>query len=248
MALDFKKRLVILFIGFLVILPGQARAEGLTQEIWDKNHGFYEKILNLPFNQEIRKGTLDENTFKNYLIQDYFYLQNFRKVYAILLSKAPDEKAAGFIAGLMKEIDEETQNVHARYFKKFNVTEQELSDTPLNPVTEFYNSYLIKTAALEPFEVGLIATLPCHWVYYSVGTDMMGSKQAAGNKYQEWIDEYGSDPWDGSDTKAFVDLVEYYMERTTEENRRKMRQAFETAMKLEYMFWDAAYKGTKWVE
>jgi hypothetical protein len=38
------------------------------------------------------------------------------------------------------------------------------------------------------------------------------------------------------------------MESTTDENRLKMRQAFRTAMNLEYMFRDGVHKGIKWPE
>lgn len=34
----------------------------------------------------------------------------------------------------------------------------------------------------------------------------------------------------------------------TDDLRLKMKQAFVTAMKLEYMFWDGVYKGARWVK
>jgi len=128
------------------------------------------------------------------------------------------------------------------YFKKYNITNQDLLDSVPNKTTVAYDSYLVKTAAGEPFEVGLIATLPCNWIYYQVATDMKKSEQVRNNPYQEWIDAYGSTPWEESDTKVFVDLVEYYMENATEELRNKMRQAYATAAEFEYMFWDTVYK------
>jgi thiaminase len=158
------------------------------------------------------------------------------------LSKAPDRKSSAFIADLIKGTDEEIETVHMKYFKKFGVTERELSDSAPNPGTKLYNSYLVKTATLEPFQVGLIAALPCNWIYYQVGVDMKKKGQAGGNKYQEWIDAYGSEPWEKSDAKAFVDLVEYYLKNATPAERKKMRQAYETAMKFEYMFWDEVYR------
>lgn len=224
------------------VSPAQVYAESFTQTIWDENRGFYQKILDLPFNQKVADGTLDEKIFKNYIIQDYIFLQNFKKVYRILLSKAPDRKSSAFITDLIKGTDEEIETVHMQYFKKFGVTERELLDSIPNPSTELYNSYLVKTATLEPFQVGLIATLPCNWIYYQVGVDMKKKGQAGGNKYQEWIDAYGSEPWEKSDAKAFVDLVEYYLKNAAPADRKKMRQAYETAMKLEYMFWDEVYR------
>ncbi len=121
-------------------------------------------------------------------------------------------------------------------------------DTPLYPSTEFYNCFLIKTATIEPFEVGLAATLPCHWIYYRLGMDMKKSQPGEKGKYREWIDGYGAGPWEDSETKKVVDFVEEGMRRTTDETSGKMKNAYETAMKLEYLFWDAVYRGVTWVE
>jgi thiaminase (transcriptional activator TenA) len=69
-----------------------------------------------------------------------------------------------------------------------------------------------------------------------------------GNKYQAWIDQYGTAPWENSQTKIMVDFAEKYMQAATDENRLKMKNAFVTAMKLEFMFWDGVYNRVKWVK
>jgi len=223
-------------------------SESHTRRLWDENYPFYLKILDMPFNRELLSGRLDEKIFRNYIIQDYHYLQNYRKVYGILLAKAPDETAAKFIVTLIQGIDEEIAQIHHTYMKKLHISGEELSSTPPYPSTEFYNSFLVKTATLEPFEVGLAATLPCHWIYYQLGMDMKKSQPGKKSKYREWIDGYGAGPWEDSETKKVVDFVEDWMRKTTDETRSKMKNAYETAMKLEYLFWDGVYRGVKWVE
>ena len=52
---------------------------------------------------------------------------------------------------------------------------------------------------------------------------------------------------ESSDAKKVVDFVDKYMCETTVENRNKMKQAFATAMKLEYMFWDGIYNEQRWI-
>jgi len=223
-------------------------SESFTQRIWEENYSFYQKILNMPFNQELLSGELDEEVFRDYIIQDYQFLQNYKKVYGILLAKAPDETAMQFIANMIKEIDEEIEYIHKPYIEKYHITREELINSTPNPSTEFYNSFLVKTATLEPFEVGLMATLPCQRIYYQLGVDMKQSAKVQSNKYQAWIDEYGDEPWEKSETKEIVDFVEKYMRATTDENRLKMKNAYETAMKLEYMFCDGVYRKVKWIE
>jgi len=222
---------------------------GLTlQQIWEENYPFYQKISALPYNQELLSGKLDEATFRDFIIQDYHFLQNYKKVHGILLAKAPDEAASRFMVRIIKLIDGEVASLHSVYIKKYNITDQELTNPIAFPSTEFYNDYLVKTATLEPFEVGLSATLPCHWVYYQIGIDMKKVEKVQGNKYQAWIDQYGTTAWENSETKIVVDLAEKYMQAATDENKLKMKNAFVTAIKLEYMFWDGVYNRVKWVE
>jgi thiaminase/transcriptional activator TenA len=223
-------------------------SQGLTQQIWVQNYPFYQKILSHPYNQELLSGKLDEAVFREYVIQDYHFCQNYKKVHAILLAKAPDEAASKFMVKIIREIDAEIKALHTACIEKYRITEQELTDPPAYPSTELYNSFLVKTATLEPFEVGLMATLPCHWIYYQIGIDMKKVGKVQGNKYQAWIDQYGTTPWEDSETKKVVDLAEKYMQAASDENRRKMKNAFETAMKLEYMFWDGVYNRVKWVK
>ncbi|MFA5400516.1 MAG: TenA family protein [Dehalococcoidia bacterium] len=220
----------------------------LMQQIWEENDPLYQKILALPYNQELLSGKLDEAVFREYIIQDYHFCQNYKKVHAILLAKAPDEKAAKLMLNYIKLIDFEIESLHATYFKTYGITEKELTDPTELPSTELYNAYLVKTATLEPFEVGLMATLPCHWVYYQVGIDMKKAEQVTGNKYQAWIDQYGTTPWEKSEVKKVVDLAEEYVQAANDETRLKMVNAFVIAMKLEYMFWDGVYNRVTWIK
>jgi len=225
-------------------LPGPS--QHLLQQIWDESYPFYQKILAHPYNQELLSGKLDEAVFREYIIQDYHFCQNYKKVHAILLSKAPDETASKYMVKIIGEIDAEIQALHSTYIQKYRISQQELTDPPSCPRTELYNSFLVKTATLEPFEVGLAATLPCHWVYYQIGVDMKKASKDPGNKYQAWIDEYGSATWENSETKKIVDFTEKYMQAANDETRLKMKNAFVTALKMEYMFWDGVYTKMTW--
>ncbi len=215
-------------------------------QVWDDNYPFYEKIFNLPFNRELLAGNLDEQLFRNYIVQDYLFLQNFRKVYGILLSKAPDNTATDIIKGLLESLDEEIQSVHTRYLAKWGVSNDDLLTMEPLPETELYNSFLIKTATLDPFEVGLMAVIPCHWIYYQIGKDMKSVSINKANKYQQWIDEYSGETWEKSQVKILSDYGNVLMLAGSESNRKKMKEVFAKAMKLEYMFWDGIYKGGRW--
>ena len=240
------KQMAIISICLLLLLPGKLQAGSFSEELWKLCDGDYQQILHMPFNRELSNGTLDEKIFKSYIVQDYFFLQNFRKTYGILLAKSPDAEGTKFVLDSIKAIDEEINHIHQTFFKKFDISLESLSKAVVYPHTEFYNSFLIKTATLEPFEVGLIATLPCHWIYYRLGVDMKKAGEKANNKYQEWIDGYGGQPWENSDAKRFVDLIDRYAAGASAATRERMKQTYATAVKLEYLFWDGVYRDVRW--
>ena len=62
--------------------------------IWQKNHAH-------PFVQGLGDGTLDKNKFRFYMIQDYLYLIEYAKVFALGAVKATDLKTMGKFATLL---------------------------------------------------------------------------------------------------------------------------------------------------
>lgn len=52
-----------------------------TEDIWASYH---EK----PFVQGLKYGTLDQKKFRSYIIQDYWYLMDYTKVFAIGVAKS----------------------------------------------------------------------------------------------------------------------------------------------------------------
>jgi len=234
----------IILITFLFV-TNHSHGYTFTQSMWDENYSVYQEIIKMPFVQELRNGTLDENKFKNYIIQDYFYLQNYKTVYEILLSKSINNEISLFIIEVIKRVDDEIKGCHKKFFKKFRITMKDIRNTQVWANTKLYNDFLIKTVSVEPFEVGLVSTLPCSWIYSQIGYDIKKMKQVHGNKYQFWIDSYGKIPWKDSNTKKFVNLIENLAHYATKENRQKMKDIYKVGTRMEYMFFYGIYNNIK---
>ena len=59
------------------------RLLNVSKEIWEAYHEH-------PFVKGIADGSLDKEKFKYYMIQDYLYLLDYTKVFAIGVAKAKD--------------------------------------------------------------------------------------------------------------------------------------------------------------
>lgn len=48
---------------------------GFSGLAWHSNLALYDRVLALPFNQELREGSLALSRFRHYIIQDTHYLE-----------------------------------------------------------------------------------------------------------------------------------------------------------------------------
>ena len=93
---------------------------------------------------------------------------------------------------------------------------------------------------------GLAAILPCFWVYQHIG-EHLKQHGSSHPDYQRWIDMYGGVDFEATVSKARV-LMDQTAEALTAAQRAACVQHFCMCTRLEYMFFDAPYKGETWPE
>jgi thiaminase/transcriptional activator TenA len=114
----------------------------------------------------------------------------------------------------------------------------------MTPTTLAYTSYLTRTAYAAPFEELVGALLPCYWIYWEVGKELV----AAGSPnplYQRWIDKYASEEF-GEAVRRVLDATNRATADLPESRLAPIRRRFLTASRYEWMFWDAAYRREAW--
>lgn len=62
----------------------------------DSGKELWESFLRHPFVAGITEGTLPQEKFQYYMIQDYLYLMDYARVFALGTAKAEDLETAGF--------------------------------------------------------------------------------------------------------------------------------------------------------
>ena len=58
-----------------------------SEKAWQRIEKLYTTILEMPFNQELKNGTLPKEKFKFYMTQDAIYLGEFSKSLSTISSK-----------------------------------------------------------------------------------------------------------------------------------------------------------------
>ncbi|MFC3198003.1 thiaminase II [Parapedobacter deserti] len=212
-----------------------------SEHAWRSIEPLYGSIIGMPFIMELQEGTLPIVKFRFYMAQDWGYLEHFGRALAVIGARAAgiDDALAFMRFGEGAIVVENA--LHESYFRDFGVTERGV----LEPACHHYVHYLKSTAALEPVEVAMAAVLPCFWIYKEVGDHIYTNQKSGNNPYQRWIDTYAGEDFAVSVRQA-IQICDSVAEATTGSMRERMTEAFITASRLEYHFWDSAYRLVRW--
>lgn len=216
-----------------------------SQELWENNTDLYQKILDLPFNQELAKGTLSPAAFCHYVIQDAHYLLAYGRTLAVAAAKAFEADDVMQFSEAAKIAIVVERSLHNDFMKAFGISKQTFETTPLTLACHHYTSFLTATAWSESYPVVLAALLPCFWIYAEVGHDIV-SKSVENNPYQAWIDTYSGEEFHTA-VRNVIATVDKVAARCDDDTKAKMHAAYTMGAKLEWLFWDSAYQQRQWL-
>jgi len=215
-----------------------------SQALWDANQALYQDTLRLPFNQELAAGTLSRERFCHYMIQDAHYLVAYGRALAVTAAKADNADGIVEFARHAETAVVVERSLHEGFMRDFNITPAQFAATPLSPACHHYTSYLQASAWSQPYPVAVAALLPCFWIYAEVGRDIL-TRSAANNPYQSWIDTYAGEEFQAS-VRAVCATVDRIAESASAHTQAAMHAAYTDAARLEWLFWDSAWRLGDW--
>ena len=136
------------------------------------------------------------------------------------------------------------RGLHAPYFGLFGISSERAKATPKSPTCSAYTNFLLATAFAAPVEVAVAAVLPCFLIYHKVGQHI-SAKASQPNPFQKWIDTYAGEEF-GKAVEQACEITERLGQGATPATQAQMKEAFITACRLEWMFWDSAYRMEGW--
>lgn len=219
-------------------------ASHFSQEAWSRNAARYASIRDMPFNAALADGSLPLDVFRGYMLQDAHYLVAFAQGLAIAAAKSdhPDDIVRFARAAEIAIVVE--RDLHGTYFKLFGITPEEAAGAALTPACHHYRSFLLATAFREPLPVVAAALLPCFWIYVEVGKHVHAIA-SQGNPYRAWIDTYAGEDFDAA-VRDMIATTDRLGEGAAPAVRAGMDEAYDMATRLEFMFWDSAWRRETW--
>lgn len=192
-----------------------------------------------PFVAQLAAGTLPEACFRHYLGQDYLFLVQFARAYALAAYKSEtltDIRTAA--AGMSAIIDTEIR-LHVDYCAGWGLDEDDMEALPEASATMAYTRYVLEKGLQGDLLDLYVALAPCVIGYGEIGarlTDDPETKQA-GNPYASWIAMYSGDEYQEIARSHAETLDRLWQERAGGARLHQLSSTFTQATQLEVDFW-----------
>ncbi len=191
------------------------------------------------FVRELGAGSLPQEAFKAYLVQDYLFLIQFSRAWALAAYKSrtiPEIRAAQ--AGLAGILDE--TELHVRLCGRWGLSPEQLHSVPEHQATVAYTRFVLDCGAAGDLLDLHVALAPCVIGYAEIGKALApeGIEKIDGDHpYREWIGEYAGDAFQqlaAGSRRLLDDLAARSM---TERRFEELADLFGKASRLEADFW-----------
>jgi thiaminase/transcriptional activator TenA len=180
-------------------------SDRFTDELWQGAAGIYGAILAHPFLAGLTDGSLERDAFTFYVVQDALYLQGYAQALAAVASGAPDTAGTEMFARHAAEVITVERTLHDSLLGDLGIDPASADTADAAPTTLAYTSYLLATARGGSYAEGIGAVLPCYWIYWEVGKELL-RRGSPNRRYQQWIDTYGAEEYgDVRDVIAVAD-------------------------------------------
>jgi thiaminase/transcriptional activator TenA len=197
-----------------------------------------------PFTAGLADGTLPEAAFRHYLVQDYLFLIEFARTYALAVYKSPQlsdmrEAASGLSAILDVEM-----NLHVKLCAGWGLSPDDLEQAPPASETLAYTRYVLDAGMRGDLLTLRVALAPCVIGYAEIAARLAARPEAcaATNPYRVWIEEYAGAPYQKVAAQARGHLERLASLYVTPAREAELVAIFREATRLETDFWEMGWR------
>lgn len=199
-----------------------------------------------PFVLGLQNGTLDREKFRYYIIQDFLYLKDYVKVFALGIAKAKSVETTRLFSNYITLLTGSEMDIHRGYMGKFAITQEELDTTPRALNSLSYTSFMLRVAYEEEEAEILTAILACAYSYEGIVKKMLENNPSAADHefYGEWVKGYLS-PEYAERNVILLRAVENLTKNYTEAQLKHLTDIFTACSRFELAFWDMGWEMKK---
>lgn len=189
---------------------------------------------------QIGDGSLPQESFRHYLMQDYLFLIHFSRAWALAAYKSEtlaDMRAATTTlnAHLNFEMD-----LHVKYCAGWGITKEELEHTDEAGANMAYTRYVLERGLAGDILDLHVALAPCVIGYAAICKRLINDPATLlqGNPYKDWIVMYAGEEYQTVAKNAALHLDTLAQSRMGKDRIVSLAKTFKQATVLEVGFWD----------
>lgn len=213
-----------------------------ARSLKEKSFDVWEACYRHPFVQELGQGVLNKEAFMFYLKQDYKYLLEYAKVFAIGVTKARGETVMKNLSLTQKAVLDEMDG-HRAYMRRHGIDLAEAEATRPSLFNKAYTANMISVGFQGELAELLMTVFPCAWTYYDFAVRLKQdyADRLEANYYKNWIESYASVEYQAS-FEWFFDAVDDLCCHKSPAELERLTELFRNSVEFEYLFWDMSYK------
>jgi thiaminase/transcriptional activator TenA len=197
-----------------------------------------------PFPEAMAHGSLAEPAFRHYLVQDYLFLIEFARAYALAVYKSPRLADMREAASGMSAILDVEMRLHVKLCAGWGLAPGDLEEA--SPAAEMlaYTRYVLDTGMRGDLLALQVALAPCVIGYAEIGARLAARPGALAdtNPYRVWIAEYAGAPYQAVAAKARMQLDRLAERYATPAREVELISVFREATRLEADFWEMGWR------
>ena len=219
---------------------------GAAFEAWRETAPDWDAYARHAFVQGLGNGTLPRKAFLHYLVQDYVFLVNFSRAWALGVVKAETLDEMKTCAATVDGLVNHEMQLHVTTCAEAGIDEANLFNATEEQANLAYTRYVLDAGFSGDFLDLMAALAPCVMGYGVIGQRL--ATEATSDAYRPWIDTYAGEEYQNvcRNVGAMIDAAMARRVGPDWQNSPRFEslgKRFAMATTLEVGFWDMGLAG-----
>lgn len=199
----------------------------------------WEQCLNSPFLTAMADGSLPEECFKGYIVDDSLYLREYARVFAYGILYAKDMEEIRTYYSLLSFVNESEDSTRRYYVHRYGLDDEAIQRLPLRPQNQAYVDRMLQAAkdSEGPAEC-MMACLPCMLSYGWIFERLLREHpQVQQTVYGRFVSDYAGDYYEKL-CKEWIGFAEKACANLSEQRKETCMKIFRDCSEYELHFWE----------
>lgn len=206
------------------------------------------EIEKTPHMQDIVNGTMSKERFRFQIKQNYQYLLDYTRAWALALSKCRSFEEMEIFYPIVKNTFESTVMINRTYWaKEIGMTPDELDAVIEANGKRSYTAFQLMSAHEGGLAEIMMALFPCNILYRYFGEDLLPEcKLDKDNKFYKWLEYYTSEEYINK-TENEIALINKLCQHKTNKEKAYLLEIMCHSCNYEILQWQDMYHNmTTW--